>query len=461
MPVMLIALIVIIVLLAYAWVGYPWIVLALGRRRTHPFPLQGGDSPCWFPSLEGEGVGSSPPVSILFSAHNEASVIRQRLENLAALDYPADHLRVFVGVDGGEDRTAEIALAWAQAHPNVRVVVSQQNCGKTAMLKRLVETCGKREAGSGQGEDNADSASVSRLPLAAYRLPLLVFTDANTMFAHDALKRLVALFADPRIGGVCGRLVLVGTPLSSGTDESIYWNLETRLKMSESALGSCLGANGAIYAIRAPLFPGRTERHGAGPGAKAGSEFPENTIIDDFVIGMKVREAGYRMVYEPGAIATEELPATVEDEWRRRVRIGTGAYQALSLCRRCLLPRYGAFAWMFWSHKVLRWFTPHLLLVMAACSVAAVLGERGPGAPWLGFLPHLSILGVTGLLAAALMGERVHAFRPLRYFVVMQAALFVGFVRFCRGEVSGKWRRTARAEPTPAPPRRGTDREYW
>ena len=109
------------------------------------------------------------------------------------------------------------------------------------------------------------------------------------------------------------------------------------------------------------------------------AEIPDNTIIDDFVIGMKVREQGYRMVYAPTAVAREELPETLDDEWRRRIRIGAGDYQALVLCRKCLLPRYGKFAWMFWSHKVARWFTPHLLLLLTISSASRI--ARGLDSP--------------------------------------------------------------------------------
>src|SRR6185503_6079299 len=115
-------------------------------------------------------------------------------------------------------------------------------------------------------------------------------------------------------------------PSGGKTDESVYWKFETWLKTRESELDSCLGANGAIYAIRARLF---------------WASIPPNTIIDDFVIGMKVREQGYRMLYEPRAIALEELPPEVAHEWKRRVRIGAGDYQAIRLCRACLSPSFG------------------------------------------------------------------------------------------------------------------------
>ena len=401
---MVIAVITLLAVLVYTWVCFPamLVLLARHRRRTPRQP----------------GVPDDlPPVAVVFSAHNEEKVIGARLSNLLALDYPRDRLAILAGVDGSSDRTEAIVRQWMAIDSRIQVVVQNPCRGKTSMLKRLV----------------AESAAASG-PMPP---SVLVFTDANTMFERDALRRLVAPLSDPRIGGVCGRLILEppgratdpsGAP---GTDESVYWDLEAQLKEAESGLDSCLGANGAIYAIRRPLFF---------------ADIPDNTIIDDFVIGMKVREQGVRMVFEPLAVAREDLPETVGDEWCRRVRIGAGAYQALSLCRACLRPRFGRFALCFWSHKILRWFTPHLLMVLLA--LLAVLLVQ-----WLIAVPGWAInLAAVAVALAYLIGlVLVHSSAPAAkvydlasYFMIIQAALFVGFIKFCRGNLSGSWERTER-----------------
>ena len=375
--------------LLYAWVIYP---LAMRARPRPPGPVPSGTD--------------LPAVAVVLSAHNEESVIERRLENLAALDYPSDKLRVYVGVDGGTDATARMAGDWALTHAGVRVLVTAQNRGKAAMLKDLVELGAE---------------------------PVLALTDANTLFDRDAVRRLVAVLDDPHVGGVCGRLVF-RRACEAGTGETSYWDWETDLKQKESDLDSCLGANGAIYAVRRDLF---------------WRDLPANTIIDDFVIGMKVREQGRRFVYEPAARASEDLPATVKDEWRRRVRIGAGAFQALALCRRCLSPGFGRFAWAFWSHKVLRWFTPHLLLLLSVVSFMLLCGGSG----WTGGRFHawpaalVTLMlgaGVAGRLCRESSSRLVRPFVLAHYFLVMQAALFVGFLRFCRGNLSGTWQRTER-----------------
>lgn len=398
--------IVLVSVLAYTWLLYPALMLWGGRRGRG-----------WTEAHE-----FRPCVTVLFSAHNEEAVIRRRLENLAALDYPADRINVLVGVDGGSDRTAEIAKEWAVSHPNVTVVVSAENRGKMAMLRELVASTLKSPV------IHPPPSTLHSEPFPPARL---VFTDANTLFDTDALVRLVQPFQDSSVGGVCGRL-LFHAPSGGSTDEPRYWDIETRMKESESRIDSCLGANGAVYAVRDGLFP---------------RDIPDNVIIDDFVIGMKVREQGHRMVFACEALAREDLPHTVAEEWNRRVRIGAGAYQALCLCRRCLLPRFGAFAWMFWSHKVLRWFTPHMLLAFMCLGVTVAVRRAMVHGQWLmvdGVMAGACVLALACLLFRRVEAKWVGPFRLVAYFFAMQAALFAGFIRFCRGGLSGAWKRTER-----------------
>jgi cellulose synthase/poly-beta-1,6-N-acetylglucosamine synthase-like glycosyltransferase len=269
------------------------------------------------------------------------------------------------------------------------------------------------------------------------RQSLLVFTDANTHFLPDTLTQLVTPFHDPRVGGVCGRLLFTDGPNKAEQD---YWNWEARLKQAEAGFDSCLGANGAVYALRPECF---------------WQDLPPQTIIDDFVLGMKTREAGLHMYYAPAAIALEDLPAS-RQEWHRRIRIGSGAYQAIHWCRACLHPRFGRFALFFWSHKILRWFTPHMLLGATGASIVA-LAVQVPA--WshthilhLAFLSSFLLLaGMTGI--DLLIPPTGHPDKPIRrslracsHFMIMQTALMVGFLRYCRGNLSGTWHRTPRKE---------------
>ena len=378
--------------IVYAWFLFPALLHLLSRRRAATSVASGVPL---------------PSVALVLSAYNEETHIARRVRNLLEMDYPSCSWRAFFGVDGSHDRTAAEAAAAAAGHPQVAVMNFAENRGKVAVLKDLV----------------------SRVRQETPAAEILVFTDANTDFEPQALRLLVAPFADRTVGGVCGKLLFVQRQ-GGKTDEGIYWKLENWLKERESDIDSCIGANGAIYAIRASLF---------------WSDIPSNTIVDVFVIGVKVREQGYRMVYEPRAVAVEDLPEEIHHEWKRRIRIGAGDYQAIGFCRGCLLPRYGVFAWVFWSHKVLRWFTPHLMVAGLALAVAGAVGNE----PSLGMvmLSGYAALAATTLLGFALRESSIPAARLVRavqYFITMQAALFVGFLRFCRGNLEGRWQRTAR-----------------
>ncbi|MDA1087931.1 MAG: glycosyltransferase family 2 protein [Verrucomicrobia bacterium] len=372
--------------IVYAWFLYPFLLRLLPAR----------------PPTRRSEPAAALPVAVILSAHNEEKHLRERVQNIRALSYPRERVAIYLGNDGSSDRTCEIAADLAAADAGLHVTDRPDQRGKIAMLKDLVAVSSE---------------------------PILLFTDANSMFQPHALDELIAHFDDPSVGGVCGRLVFLDAA-GAPSDEGVYWRWETRLKILESAIDSCIGANGAIYAIRRELF---------------WDLIPANTIVDDFVIGMKVREQGFRLLYEPRAQVHEELPPDVAQEWGRRVRIGSGDFQALSFCSRLLSPSYGAFAWMFLSHKVLRWFTPHLLLVVG---LAAVF-NMGSG---ISMVTLAGLLVCAGLLAGTFIGQivgdrRIAGFglvRQCRYFMIIQAALFCGFLRYCRGGLAGHWDRTGR-----------------
>lgn len=429
---------VLALVMVYAWCIFPPVLSLIARTKS-----------CHKVSADTAVPGEVPRVAVLIAAHNEEAVIRQRLENLFELSYPVERMQILIGVDGSSDTTASVAREFAAVHEAVKVIEYKENRGKIAVLKDLVDLCVGGREGGGESTPNAQrptsNAQHSGSPTheeGSDEVPeLLVFTDANTHFRRDALKRLVSHFRDPGVGGVCGRLVFTSVDphsvpevdMANPSSEGFYWDWETRIKESESRLDSCLGANGGIYAIRPELF---------------WSEIPDNTIVDDFVIGMKVREQGARVVYDSAAVAYEELPE-ISHEWGRRVRIGAGAYQSLCFCRKCLLPVHGWFSWCFWSHKVLRWLSPHMLGIVVLLSVLQLCGlENSAAVPVMG---RATAAGALATLLLALAGvtakksrETSGLFRLTAHFVTMQLALLVGFFRFCRGNLKGRWRRTER-----------------
>jgi len=382
---------VIFLVLVTTWVGYPlWL-----RRQTHYTDN--------YPA-----VADLPSAEILIAAHNEEQCIEARLANLRDANAPGLR-RIWVGDDASTDNTPAILKEWAQRDSVLRFVPGSARKGKAGILKSLV----------------AEIAKDPEPP------DLLIFTDANTRFAPDALNEMRIPFQDPQVGGVCGRLVFEGgAPAGRELD---YWARENEWKAAESRADSCLGANGAIYAIRRELF---------------WNALPADTVIDDFVIGMKIREQGRRMVYWGRAVAWEETPPGWAEEFRRRIRIGSGAFQAMGLCRRCLSPRYGRFAAMFALHKVARWLTPLLIVALVGLAIvqAAVFGG--------GWVNGLVLCGTAvGIFLAAVGGwAHVRGIRQMTviqawaYFCLVQAAFLCGFFRFAKGGLSGSWERTERGE---------------
>jgi len=336
-----------------------------------------------------------PAVSVLIAAYNEAGCIGQRIQNLLDQDYPADKLEILVGSDASSDETDAIVQRYAARG----VKLSRgERCGKAGVLSRLV--------GMARGD-------------------VLVMTDANTEFERDAIRCLVQPLRDDGVGLVCGRLRL-HSPLGAPVAEGAYWKLESLLKLYESRRGCVMGANGGIYAVRKDLF----------------APLPAGTVVDDFVAALRVLEAGSEVRYEPEAVAHEEAAPDHGGEYRRRVRIAAGGFRALSQHRDLLSPRHGFTAFALWSHKVLRWFVPHAMVVALVTNLFLAHGNR---------FYSLVLLGqcaVYALAAVALLGMSPRRLRSVAdaaaHFVEMNAALLVGFVKYSRGAQGQTWTRTDR-----------------
>jgi cellulose synthase/poly-beta-1,6-N-acetylglucosamine synthase-like glycosyltransferase len=371
-------------LLGYSYVGYPILLWLIGlfRREVRQVPR---DPAAW------------PEVSVVISAHNEEVVIGRRIENLLALDYPPDRLQILIGSDGSTDRTSEIVRLYQRSNIAFHDFALQR--GKAQVLNDLV--------GLARGK-------------------FVVFTDANTFFEPSAVKELIRGFREmPSACAVVGRVEMRNAE-GAVNPESFYWRYETMLKCLETRLGTVLGANGPIYAIKRAWY----------------CPLPAGTIVDDFLIPMLMRlEHGGGVIFRPAAKAWEMVPETVRDEFRRRVRIGAGDAHALSHTWRLLMPDHGMLAFSYWSHKVLRWMGPVLLLAMFISNLwlldrpegSAFFGAQvafyavGFASPWLQGIPMVGRL-VTGVW----------------FFMVLNAALLLGTMKFVTGRAAPVWQRTPR-----------------
>jgi cellulose synthase/poly-beta-1,6-N-acetylglucosamine synthase-like glycosyltransferase len=362
-----------VLVLGYANVGYPLLLLAWGRLAPRPFR-----------------IGTRmPSVTVVISAHNEAPGIGARLQNLQSLDYPRERLSVLVGLDGCDDETAERARSLSG--DAVRVIEFAVRRGKPSVLNALVAEA--------TGE-------------------ILVFCDVRQRFDTDALRALVAPFADPQVGAVSGELVFTesdGRPLERGL--GLYWRCEKAIRRSESRVGSVVGVTGAIYAIRRRLY----------------EELPSDTILDDVLVPMRIARRGYRVVFESRARAYDRAPASPAGEFARKVRTIVGNFQLFSR-ERWLLGFRNPLWLQTVSHKGLRLLTP--LLLLTALGANLLLLES----PWF----QLLLLAQVVFYAVALSG---HALRRVRipglaapYVVcVLACATAVAFLSFVSGHQKVTW----------------------
>jgi cellulose synthase/poly-beta-1,6-N-acetylglucosamine synthase-like glycosyltransferase len=330
-----------------------------------------------------------PQISLLISAYNEAAVIARKLENALKLDYPADRLEIVVVSDGSTDGTDEIVRGFAAR--GVKLVRQEPRQGKTAGLNHAVPAL--------TGE-------------------IIVFSDANAMYDVSALRMLARNFADPGVGCVTGEArYLAGAGAASDLGERVYWDYEMQIKRLETALGSMVGGDGAIYAIRRALW----------------QPLPPNAI-NDFLNPLQIVAAGWRAIYEPAAVCYEETAGRMKAEYRRRIRIVSRSWRAVFQAREVLNPlKVGIFAWSVLSHKVLRWFT----------GVFIGLGIASGTALAIEYSNRISPL-VWGALAAAaavtlLFRTSRRAVAMLAYFALINAASVIGVLKGTFGSVSGVW----------------------
>lgn len=342
------------------------------------------------------GHRALPSVSLVVAAYNEATCIQQKLENSLALAYPAERFEVLIGSDGSSDGTDDIVRGCSDAR--VRLSPAPR-AGKTTVLNRCI-------------------------PMA--RGDIVVLSDANTMIEPEAIERLVRHFEDPEVGAVCGKLRLYN-PTRQDYEESAYWSYESLIKMYEGRRGAVVGANGGLYAIRRSLF----------------TQLPPSTIVDDFVIPLRILEQGYKVVYEEHAVAHEETTEDYGKEFGRRARIAAGNFQSLRMVPGLLLPTAGFPAFAFWSHKLLRWCAPALMalaLVVNLFLLDRLFYQFTLFSQVLFYA--LAYLGKTGVLKR---GTAKRAASVAYYFVTMNLAIVVGFWRFLRNSQRAAWERTARA----------------
>ena len=363
----------------YVYFGYPallWLLTLTRPSRTHRIS------------------DITPSASLVVSCYNEAGVIREKLDNALALDYPKEKLEIIVVSDGSDDGTDEIVKEYRDQ--GIQLIRQEGRLGKTMGLNLALE------AATGE---------------------VVVFSDANAMYAVDAIRMLVRNFADEQVGYVVGAALYTdGGEGASAQNENLYWRYELAIKLMESRLHSVVGGDGAIYGIRRALWEPLQQRD-----------------INDFVNPLQIVAKGYRGIFEPEAKCFEETAGSFDKEIARKERIVNRSIRGLMRVKRVMCPRYsGFFAFEVISHKLLRWLIPLFLVIGIGSSTLLASQALWPF--------QLITSGALLLALIAFQGERANDKSKLAiwisvpyYFVMVNVYAIRGTISALLGKTQVTW----------------------
>lgn len=341
-----------------------------------------------------------PTLTLIIAAYNEESIIEEKIANTLQLSYPAGKLSLIFVTDGSSDRTPDLVANY----PQIKLMHTPVRSGKILAMHRAM--------------DEVDTEVV-------------VFTDANTFLNKDALLLIARHYADANVGAVSGEKRVMQDALSDATaGEGFYWKYESTLKKWDSELYSVVGAAGELFSVRRSLY----------------RSVEPDTIVDDFMISMRIAEQGYRIVYEPEAYASELSSENIQEELKRKIRIAAGGMQSILRLKRLLNPIHDPLlTFQYISHRVLRWtVTPFLMILALVLNILIVINSGG-------VIYQLLLAGQVGFYALALAGWvletrkiKVKALFVPYYFCMMNYAVLAGIRRYFKGSQSAAWEKSKR-----------------
>ncbi|MEZ0608571.1 glycosyltransferase family 2 protein [Fibrella sp. WM1] len=359
-------------------------------------------------------MGEPADVTLVVPAYNEIDCLPAKLQNCLDQDYPASRLHLLFVVEGSTDGSAEWLEAQRANVPNLTILSGTDRLGKIVAMNKAMKLV---------------------------KTPLVIFTDANTHLNPEAVSRLVRKFDLPNVGAVTGekRIQLEAAEAATGSGEGLYWKYESFLKRLDAELHTIVGAAGELFAIRTDLF----------------EPVEADTLLDDFMISLRIAARGYRVEYEPNAYALERPSAAIREEQKRKVRIATGGFQSIARLRPLFnIGRYGWLSFQYVSHRVLRWavtpFCLPLLLLLNGLILLQLVYQHASLIA-IGFWTVM-LLGQIAFYSLAWIGYRLEdqqtrwkpAFVPF-YFTFMNWCVLQGFIRYRRGGLSGIWEKATRA----------------
>ncbi|MAD97268.1 MAG: glycosyl transferase [Flavobacteriaceae bacterium] len=386
---------ILLVIIFYTYIGYGIVLFAMVKMKR----MFGKKKPA------NQEEKELPEVTLLIPAYNEKDYVARKMENTRKLNYPKEKLNVFWVTDGSDDGT-NFAL---MDYEDVMVFHKDERKGKINAMNRVMPYV---------------------------KTPIAIFSDANTDLGEDSIMHIVTCFEDEKVGCVSGekRIVDKGADAAAGAGEGLYWRYESTLKKWDAELYSVVGAAGELFAIRTELY----------------NEVEQDTILDDFIISLRVAKQGYTIQYNPEAYAIETASQDVGEELKRKIRISAGGIQSVVRLRSLLnIFKYGLLSFQFISHRVLRWtLTPLCLLLLIPVSAALAFNE---GIFDFGLYASFFWLQVASYLAALLgwllenQSTRIKALFVPYYFFIMNLSVFLGFFRYMKKTQSVNWERAKRA----------------
>ena len=382
-------------IIVYTYVGYGVLLFAIIKIRRF-FKI--GKKVEIDPTYE-------PEVTLFIAAYNEKDYVAAKMKNTLSLEYPKEKINIIWVTDGSDDGTPNLL----QGYPNTTVHHLDARNGKIGAMNRGMEFV---------------------------KTPIVIFSDANTNLGKESIRRIVNLFGNPKVGCVSGekRIVDKESDVASGAGEGMYWKYESQLKKWDAELYSVVGAAGELFAIRTKLY-----RH-----------VEKDTLLDDFMISLRVAQDGYTIQYDPEAYAIETASANVKEELKRKVRISAGGIQSIVRLRSLLnIFKYGTLSFQYISHRVLRWSLTPLCLVLLIPVLSVIAVNDG----LLSFSLYAILFWLQLLFyAAALLGwflenreTRVKILFIPYYFFIMNLSVVLGFFRYMKNTQSVNWERSKRA----------------
>ncbi|MFA6336111.1 MAG: glycosyltransferase family 2 protein [Bacteroidales bacterium] len=344
-----------------------------------------------------------PEVTLLIAAYNEESIITGKMANCRLLDYPKDKLKIIWVTDGSDDNTNKLLCAY----PEVDVLYDPVRAGKTAAINRAIQFI---------------------------KTPLVIFTDANTMLNNNAIREIIKSFLDPKVGCVAGekRISVEDKNGASSSGEGIYWRYESLLKSLDSRLYSAVGAAGELFAIRRELF----------------EEMERDTLLDDFILSMRIAQKGYKIEYCSKAYAVETGSANITEEKKRKIRISAGGLQSVYRLRSLLnIFKTPVLSFQYISHRVFRWsVAPIALFLLLPLNIIIMCQSPGSTVYQVTLLLQL-LFYFFGLLGSILANKEIKnklLFVPY-YFLFMNISVIKGFVYLMKKRKGdGTWEKAKR-----------------